>query len=57
MQLLLPRTDGAVLIEVIVVLVVTSITLTIVWRRRDLRLFVASAGLFLLALMALRALH
>jgi len=57
MELLLPRTDGAVLVEFVVVIAVIGATLALVWRRHDWRLLVASSGLLLVALMALRAIH
>jgi len=57
MEFLLPRTDSAVLVELLVVLVVLAITLAIVWKRHDTRFLVASSGLLVLSLMALRAMH
>jgi len=57
LDLLLPRTDSAVLVEFIVVVVVLGIALALVWRRPDWRFLVASSGLLVLSLMALRAMH
>lgn len=56
-ELLLPRTDGAVLVEFVVVIAVIGATLALVWRRPDWRFLVASSGLLLVALMALRSMH
>lgn len=56
-ELLLPRTDGAVLVEFLVVLVALAITLALVWRHPDWRFLVASSGLLVIGLMGLRALH
>lgn len=56
-DLLLPRTDLAVLVQLVVlaVLVVTGLWAT--RRNRDLRLVVIGSGMLLLALAGLRAAH
>ena len=56
-QFLLPRTDGAVLVQVIVVGVVVAIACASVRRNRDWRTLVGGSGLLLLGLLGLRALH
>ncbi|MGH9207415.1 MAG: hypothetical protein ACRD1G_12785 [Acidimicrobiales bacterium] len=57
MSLLLPRTDAAVLVELVVVIVVVGTALGFWWGRPDVRLLVIGIGLLLLGLMGLRALH
>ena len=57
MELLFPRTDGAVLVEFVLVVLILILTLAVVWRKRDTRALVASSGLLVLSLMALRAMH
>ncbi len=56
-ELLLPRTDLAVLLQLVSLLAVISAGLW--WTRRspDLRLVVIGSGLLLLALLGLRAAH
>jgi len=56
-ELLLPRTDAAVLVEFVLVVVVLTVALTLVWRHREWRSLVAGSGLLLLGLMGLRVLH
>lgn len=55
-EVLLPRTDAGVLLQLIVVLAVSGLLL---WRvgRSELRFFVAACTFFVLGLFALRAAH
>ncbi|MGD9753132.1 MAG: hypothetical protein AB7W59_19230 [Acidimicrobiia bacterium] len=54
---LLPRTDAGVLAQVITVAAVTLATTVALRHRRQVRTFATGVGVFLLALMAARALH
>lgn len=56
-ELLLPRTDAGVVMQVVGVLAVFAVLLRVTWRRPDLRLVVLGSGLLLLALMGVRAAH
>jgi hypothetical protein len=56
-DLLLPRTDGGVLAQAIVVAVVSGIALVIVRRNREVTLLVAGLATVAVAWMGLRALH
>lgn len=56
-DILLPRTDAGVAVQVAIVLVVFAVSL---WRTRadrDLRLFTVGVGTFVLGLMMMRAAH
>lgn len=57
LDLLLPKTDTAVLIQLVVVLLALGIALWRVWSNPDLRLLVIGTGLLVLGLMGLRSLH
>jgi len=57
MELLRPRTDAAVLVESVLVVVVLTVALALVRRHREWRSLVAGSGLLLLGLMGLRVLH
>lgn len=57
LDLLLPKTDTAVLIQLVVVLLALGIALWRFWSNPDLRLLVIGAGLLVLGLMGLRSLH
>lgn len=57
LDLLLPKTDTAVLIQLVVVLVALGIALWRFWSNPDLRLLVIGTGLLVLGLMGLRTLH
>ncbi len=56
-QLLLPRTDTAVVIEVLLTVVVLALALLATWRRGELRTLTIGIGVFVLALLALRTVH
>lgn len=56
-ELLLPRTDAGVAVQLAVVLAVSALLLWRVWRHPDLRFFVFSCSVFVLGLFMLRALH
>lgn len=56
-DLALPRTDAAVLVQVVVALLVFGLALWKVRHDRDLRTFVAGLATLTLALFALRTLH
>jgi hypothetical protein len=56
-ELLLPRTDAGVAVQVVGLIVVLAVLLRITWRRPDLRLVVLGSGLLVLALMGVRAAH
>jgi hypothetical protein len=57
LNLLLPETDGGVVAQLVLLLVIWSIALWRLWRRPDSRLVVLGAGVVALGLMGLRALH
>lgn len=57
MNLLLPGTDTTVLIEALVVVVAFALALVFTWQRGEWRTLTAGAGVFVLALLALRAMH
>lgn len=56
-DVLMPRTDAGVLMQVVLLGVLVLAGLYATWRSRELRLLVAGAGMFVLGLMALRAVH
>jgi hypothetical protein len=56
MDLLLPSTDGGVLIQLVVVVIVSAILISIT-RGKEYRLVVIGGTSFILAAMALRTLH
>ncbi|MEZ5262401.1 MAG: hypothetical protein R2755_11640 [Acidimicrobiales bacterium] len=56
-DLLLARTDAGVLAQVITVAAVTLGATVALRHRREVRTFAPGVGVFLLALMAARALH
>lgn len=57
LDLLLPATDGAVAVQVAVVVAVGAATVTLTRRSPHWRVFATGATLLLLGLMGLRALH
>lgn len=57
LDLLLPKTDTAVLLQLVVVLAALGIALWRFWSNPDLRLLVIGTGLLVLGLMGLRTLH
>jgi hypothetical protein len=56
-ELLLPRTDAGVLAQVIGVTAVTVVLAILVRRERSLVMLTMGAGMVLLGLMGMRALH
>ncbi len=56
-DLLLPRTDGGVALQALIVTVLAAVGLVMTWRNRDLRLFVGGVAMMTYAWMALRAVH
>ncbi len=56
-ELLLPRTDAGVAVQLVVVVAVIAALLWRTWRQPDLRFLVAGAGFFTLGLFVLRASH
>lgn len=56
-ELLYPRTDGGVVAQILVAVVVFGVLAWLVRRTRDLVVFVAGLGLFTASLMALRTVH
>lgn len=56
-ELLLPRTDAGVLAQVIGVIAVTLVVAVLVRRERALVTLSVGAGMVLLGLMGMRALH
>ncbi len=57
LQLLLPRTDGGVLVQVIIFTVIVGGALAAVRRDPELRLLVIGVGVLGLAFLAARSLH
>ena len=57
MELLLPRTDGGVLVQFVVAALVLATALFFVRRHRDVCVLVAGLGLTLAGWFALRAVH
>ncbi|MGD9750981.1 MAG: hypothetical protein AB7W59_08305 [Acidimicrobiia bacterium] len=56
-DILFPLTDGGVLAQLIGVTLATVVAAVLVRRHREIRAFVTGVGVFLVALMAVRALH
>jgi hypothetical protein len=56
-QLLLPRSDAAVVAQAVVLALVVGAALVCVWDRAELRLLVTGLGVMAGAWMALRAVH
>jgi hypothetical protein len=56
-ELLLPRTDGGVLAQALLVVVLTIVVSVTVRREHALVLLVVGIGVILLALMGVRGLH
>lgn len=56
-DILLPLTDAAVLAQFVVVAALTVGTAVALRRHRELRTFTTGVGVFVVALMAVRALH
>jgi hypothetical protein len=56
-DLLLPRTDGGVAVQVVIVVVAAISGLYVTRRRPDARLLVIGVALLAVAFMALRAVH
>lgn len=56
-DLLLPRTDPGVLLQLVVVLIILGISLWRVWSNSELRLVVLGLGLIVVGLFGVRALH
>jgi len=56
-SLLLPRTDGGVLAQLITVIVATVVVATLVRRERSLVILTIGVGTVTLGLMGLRTLH
>lgn len=57
LDLLLPKTDLGVLIQVIVTGLIFALVLWRLWAKSELRLLVIGLGLFVFGLIGLRALH
>ena len=56
-DVLLPRTDGGVLAQVVLVLVLMAVTVVLAWRERSLVTLALGVGIFVLGLIGVRALH
>lgn len=56
-EILLPRTDAGVMVQLIVVLAASALLVWRVRRHSELRFFVVSCSVFVLGLFMLRALH
>ncbi|MGI8875966.1 MAG: hypothetical protein ACR2KP_16915 [Egibacteraceae bacterium] len=56
-DLVLPRTDAGVAVQLGILVVLVAVGLYKTWRMPDLRRLVAGLGMFTLGLMAMRALH
>ncbi|MBW3662753.1 MAG: hypothetical protein KY469_06610 [Actinobacteria bacterium] len=56
-ELLFPRTDAGVLVQVVVLAAIVATALWRTWANPDLRLLVVGSGLLGFALMGLRAAH
>ena len=56
-EVLLPRTDGGVLVQVFSVLVLMAVTVVLAWRERSLVTLALGVGIFVLGLMGVRARH
>lgn len=56
-DLLLPRTDAGVAVQVAVLVLLVTVGIAKTWHAPDLRRLVVGAGMFVLGLMALRAVH
>lgn len=56
-DLLLPRTDAGVAVQVLAVAALTVVALLAVRRQPELRVLVAGVSVFLFGAMAVRALH
>ena len=57
LDILIPRTDTAVAVQLLVVLVVFFIALRRFWSITELRLVVLGLGMIIFALFGVRALH
>lgn len=57
MELLLPRTDLGVAVQLAVAAVVFAVALLLVWRDRDVRLLVIGLAVMTVAWSGLRMLH
>lgn len=56
-DLLLPTTDSAVVVQLLVVLAIAGSSLLAFWRRAEIRVLVVGLTLVLIGLMGVRALH
>lgn len=56
-ELLLPRTDAGVFVQVAVVAVVGALAVAATWRNRELRLFAVGCVVLTAGWMALRTVH
>ncbi len=56
-DILLPRTDGGALVQLVVVVVLTLVGVVLARRERALVLLVVGVGTLLVGLMGLRTLH
>ncbi|MGI9667997.1 MAG: hypothetical protein ACR2N2_13025 [Acidimicrobiia bacterium] len=56
-ELLLPRTDAGVAVQLVLWLVLTAVAVVLLRHHRDWRLLVIGVSLFGLGLMAVRAIH
>ena len=57
MDLLLPRTDAGVLVQLVIATIVFAFTLRRFWRNRDARIFIIGLWTITYAFMGVRALH
>lgn len=57
LDIVLPRTDAGVLVQLLVVLAIFAISLWGFWSNPELRLVVLGLGLLVFGLLGVRALH
>lgn len=57
LELVLPRTDTGVLIQLLMAVTIFGVSLWRVWSNTDLRLVVLGLGLLVFGLFGVRALH
>lgn len=57
LEILLPRTDAGVAVQIAVVMLVGTVALRIAWRHAEWRIFVLGGWLLSLSLLGVRAVH
>jgi len=57
LDLLLPRTDTGVIVQLVSLAVATAAALAVSWRHSEWRLLIIGAAVFLLGIMGVRAIH